>query len=352
MPDQIPEQILSLQDRVEEARLPKDLHDKLIERLVRISRIGASPAAFDELDRTTDYVDLLVSLPWGLRSDDILDLPYAKQVLDKNHYGLEEIKDRILEYVAVLKLNKEKFLQGKTGHARAPILCFVGLAGTGKTSVASSIAEALGKKFFRIPLGGMADPLDLRGKSKIHPEAEPGLVVKGLKKVGVKNSVILLDEIDRVATEGRSSIMGVLIELLDPEQNQAFLDHYIDYPFDLSEVLFIATANNITNIATAVLDRLEVIQMPSYTDQQKIMIGKEYILPQLIENSGLEKDVLTIDDNIWSVIVRPLGFDAGMRTLKRTIEGIIRKVVREVVEGKIQRVRLTDQNIKAYLPSY
>lgn len=345
MPDQIPEQILALQKKIEKASLPQDLREKLLERLKRIGRIGAAPAAFDELDRTTDYIEYLIKLPWEKESDDILDINHAKEILDKNHYGLEDIKGRILEHIAVMKLNKEKNTK-----MRAPIFCFVGLVGTGKTTIASSIAQALGKKFYRIPFGGIGSPLDLRGKSKMYPEAEPGQIIKGVGNVGVKNPVILLDEIDRVDPEGRAGIMGVLVELLDPEQNHAFIDHYIDYPFDLSEVLFIATANNTTNIATAVLDRLEVIQMPSYTDQEKMAIGKEYILPKAVGDSGLPAEAITVSDGVWPIIVRPLGYDAGMRTLERTIEGVVRKIAREYVEGKVQKAQLTEQNIKQYLP--
>lgn len=345
----IPQQVLQLQEEVEKADLPQDLRERMLERLSRISTLGGSPAAFDELDRTSDYVSWIVNLPWNKKGDDVLELEYAKKILDKNHYGLDDIKDRVLEFISIMKLNKER-ANGEV--VRAPILCFVGLVGTGKTTIAYSIAEALGKKFARIPFGGMGDPLDLRGQSKVHPEAEPGQIVKSLRKVGVRNLVILLDEIDRVTDEGRASIMGVLVELLDPEQNQAFLDHYIDYPVDLSEVLFVATANNTTNIATAVLDRLEVLHMPSYTDEQKIAIGKNYMLPRIIKESGLSENTLSIDEGVWPNIVRPLGYDAGMRTLERTIEGIVRKVAREVVEGKVERIHLNEENIKPYLPTY
>src|SRR5581483_10093151 len=265
---------------------------------------------------------------------------------DSHHFGLTEIKDRIYEYISVMKL---KGADSKE-IARAPILCFVGLVGTGKTTIASSIAEAMGRKFARIPFGGMGDPLDLRGQSRMHPEAEPGKIIKALRNVQSKNPVILLDEIDRVAAEGRSSIMGVLVELLDPGQNSAFVDHYIDYPFDLSEVLFIATANNTTTIATAVLDRLEPIMMPSYTDQEKITIAKQYVLPKKMKEAGLSETQLMFDDNVWPQIVRPLGFDAGIRTLERTIDGVVRKVAREIVEGKTQNVKLTPLNVKQYLP--
>lgn len=183
----------------------------------------------------------------------------------------------------------------------------------------------------------------------MHPEAEPGKIIKALRTTKSKNCVILLDEIDRVTDEGRSSIMGVLVELLDPEQNRSFSDHYLDYPFDLSEVMFIATANNTHSISTAVLDRLEPIQMPSYSDQEKITIGRQYMLPKIIRQSGIPVEALVIDEAVWPQIVRPLGYDAGMRTLERTIQGIVRKVAMDMVEGKIQTFKVTTENVKQFL---
>ena len=196
------------------------------------------------------------------------------------------------------------------------------------------------------------DSLDLRGQARVRPDAEVGLVMKALRQAGTKNPVILLDEIDRVADATRADIMGVLVELLDPKQNYAFRDHYIDYPVDLSEVLFIATANNTTKIATAVLDRLEPIQMPSYSDSDKIAIGKQYVLPNLLKEAGLTKEQIIIDEALWPKIVRPLGFDSGIRSLERTINGIVRKAALEVVEGKTTSLTLNDSNIKAYLPQW
>jgi len=266
----------------------------------------------------------------------------------QKHFGLDDIKDRVLEYLSVMKLKKEK---GEANDIyRAPILCFVGLVGTGKTTIAYSIAEALGRPIARIPFGGMGDPLDLRGQSRMHPEAEPGKVIKALRVTQSKSPVILLDEIDRVTDQGRSSIMGVLVELLDPRQNYAFVDHYIDFPFDLSETLFITTANNTTNIATAVMDRLEPISMPSYTDTEKVTIGQKYILPEAMKASGLPAESLIIDPDVWANIVRPLGYDAGIRTLERNIDGVVRKVARILVEGKSQSVHVTSQNVKEFLP--
>src|SRR3989338_9598426 len=192
----------------------------------------------------------------------------------------------------------------------------------------------------------MGDPLDLRGQSRMHPEAEPGKIIKALRQTQSKNCVILLDEIDRVTDEGRSSIMGVLVELLDPEQNKDFVDHYVDYPFDLSEVLFVATANNTHHIATAVLDRLEPISMPSYSDREKITIGRDYMLPKILNESGIPEGGINISEDVWPQIVRPLGFDAGTRTLERTIKGIVRKIARKMVGEKWVTYKITSENVK------
>ena len=343
------EQIKILSKKVKGKELPKDLQETIDVRLDQLTRLTESASFLPEIDRIGRYVEWVISLPWFARTQDNLDLVHAREILDKNHYGLGEIKDRILEYMSVMKLKQEK---GEEGVMRAPSLCFVGLVGTGKTTIASSIAEALGRKFVRIPFGGMESPLDLRGQSRVQPEAEPGKIIKSLKFAQAKNPVILLDEIDRVTDLGRASIMGVLVELLDPEQNHSYVDHYVDYPFDLSEVLFVATANNTHNIATAVLDRLEPISMPSYSDQEKITIGRDYMFPRILTDSGIPEGDLTISDEVWPQIVRPLGFDAGTRTLERTIRGISRKVARLIVEGKGNRFVITPQNVKEFLPKY
>ncbi|MFV1917196.1 MAG: AAA family ATPase [Patescibacteria group bacterium] len=347
MPD-VTGQIKELSEKVRKISLPEELREKILVRLGQLRKLTESPTFLPEFDRINRYIDWVAPLPWDTRTKDLLDIDHAKTVLDKNHYDLDELKARILEYISVMKLKLEK-KEGKDV-MRAPILCFVGLVGTGKTTLAASIAEAMGRNFARIPFGGMGDPLDLRGQSRMHPEAEPGRVVKALRATRSKNPVILLDEIDRVTDEGRSSIMGVLVELLDPEQNSAFVDHYIDYPFNLSEVLFIATANNTHHIATAVLDRLEPITMPSYTDEEKIKIGRDYMLPRVLATSGIPKGALIIEDEVWSKIVRPLGFDAGIRTLERTIQGVARKVARKVLEGKSKSFRITVDNVKEFLP--
>ena len=245
-----------LKQEISQAKIPEPLREKAILQISRISLALKYNGNLSQLDTVTKYIDWIVNLPWFTRTTDKLDLNLARQFLDKNHYGLEAVKKRILEYLAIIILKKRK---AQTDQFHAPSLFLVGLVGTGKTTFARSIAESLGRKFIRIPFGGLSSPLDLRGMSKVTPEAEPGMIIKGLRRVGSANPVILLDELDRVTPEARSSIMGVLIELLDPEQNQRFIDHFIDYPFDLSKAIFIATANNTNNVSTAVLDRLEVI---------------------------------------------------------------------------------------------
>jgi len=345
------EQIKNLVGKTNSSDVPGDLKKFILERLDQLLGMSSSPSFLPEIDRLGNYIDWVISLPWNKRTEDTLDLVRAREILDKNHYGLDEIKNRVLEYMSVMKLKSEHDKGQEIKETlRAPILCFVGLVGTGKTTISFSIAEALGRKFSRIPLGGMENPLDLRGQSRTQPEAEPGKVIKALRYAKSKNPVILLDEIDRVTETGRASIMGVLVELLDPEQNNSFIDHYIDYPVDLSEVLFIATANNTHNISTAVMDRIEPINMPSYTDYEKVTIGKKYMLPRVLAKAGISEESFKIDDQAWSQIARPLGFDAGIRTLERTIEAIVRKAARMMVEGKGENFNITPENIKEFLP--
>lgn len=330
--------------KITNSQLPVGLGEKLQSNLDRLEKAVQSLGYSLELEREMGYLDFVSSLPFNRLSQDILDLKRAAQILDQHHYGLQTVKDRILEYLSVLILNAKK------GQAlRSQVIAFVGLVGSGKTSLAYSIAESLGREIIRIPFGGLGSVKELRGESRIKAEAEPGRLIKSIAAIGYSNPVILLDEIDRVAVETRSDVMGVLVELLDPEQNQGFVDHFIDYPFDLSKALFIATANNLSNVATAVMDRLEVIEMPSYTDNEKVVIGRDYLLPKAVREAGLENKAIQIDPLIWPQVVRPLGYDAGIRSLQRNVQKIVRKVAREVVEGNPGPYNLTAANIGRYL---
>lgn len=345
------EDIKLLEEKLKNSQIPPDLRQKSQAIIDRLIRIAQSAGYSNEYDSVSRYLDWVVSLPWYKRSEDVLSLQRAKKILDENHFGLDNIKEKILEYISVASLKKNQE-ESKEKSIKAPAFLLQGLVGTGKTTMAYSIAQALGRQFGRIPMGGMGDALQLRGRSRAYPDAEPGQIMKILRRVQTKNPVILLDEIDRVTEEARADIMGVLVELLDPEQNFSFLDHFIDHPFDLSEILFVSTANNVANVATAVLDRLEIIEMPSYSDEQKIIIGKNYLLHRAMTASGLSPTDLKFDEEIWHKIVRPLGFDAGMRTLDRTINGICRKVAKQKVEGKVQNVVIGEQNLKEYLTTW
>jgi len=329
--------------------LPEDLDLKIVQmldRLNRIAQIGGYAAEFDILSR---YIETVVSIPWDARTEDKLDLTRVKETLDKNHYGMEDVKERILEYLATMLLIKRR---GGNGIVKSPVLLFVGLQGVGKTTLAISIAESLGREFVRIAMGALGTVLELRGRSKAFPESEPGQIIKALIRAKVRNPVILLDEIEKASGELglRSDIMAALLEILDPNQNSQFRDHYIDYPVDLSEVLFVCSANNTGTISTALMDRMEVIKMPSYTDAEKIVIARDYLMPKVMGMTSLKTEELKIDPNLWPFVVRPFGYDTGIRSLSRTLESIARKVAKEIIEGKSNGVLITAENLKRYLP--
>ncbi len=343
-------ELSKLMASVEATELPSELHVKLKNLLVRLNRSVGQVGYLNLYEEVTSYIEWVISLPWTARNNDILDLHAAQDVLNQSHYGLLPIKQRILEHLSVL------ILQAKTESpesvTRSPVLCFVGLPGIGKTSIAFSIAQSLGRPFIRIPMGGMGTAKQLRGEPRSMAAAEPGQIIKSLRRVKVKNPVILLDEIDRTAESARAEIMGVLLELLDPEQNSAFSDNYIDYPFNLSEVLFIASANNTNGIANAVLDRLEVIQMPGYSDEEKIHIAQNYLFPRQLKFAAIPDGAVTVDEAVWPMIIRPLGFDAGIRTTERLINGIVRKIALQLVSGAGQQFTITPQNLKQFMPSW
>ena len=361
------EQLIEIEEllkKIEEAPLPavlKDKANKMIQRLNRMAKFGSYSGEYELIEK---YIDWIVSIPWGKYSKDNLDLENARDVLDRNHYGLNSVKDRVLEFLAVARLNPfdnirleeegyEAMKTMKKVGQHAPILCFVGIQGIGKTSMAKSIAHALGKQFVRISLGAMGSVTDLKGQSRAFLDAEPGQVVKSLTRTKVMNPLILLDEIDKVsAAEGRrADINAALLEILDPEQNPSFVDSYIDFPIDLSRVLFICTGNTLSTLSAALLDRLEIIRFPSYTDEEKEKIAKHYLLPKVIKACGLRQDQIEINESVWPLIIRPLGFDAGVRQLERNITTVCRKVARNIVEGRGDRFLITPENFREYLPA-
>lgn len=348
--DPLLNEVGKLRGIVENAQLPQGMIDKLEEMLVRLERSAKFGIYSEEYERTAHYVEWVTKIPWRRHTQDRLDIEETRQIMDKHHYGVEPVKQRILEHLSTIKLN---LMNNRTDIiSRAPILLLVGLAGTGKTSFGFALGEAMNRQVVRIPFGGMGSARDLRGQSRLHLEAEPGAVIKAIVNAGAINPIILLDEIDRVAEHARADIMGVLLALLDPSQNKAFIDHYIDYPVNLNEVLFIATSNNTDNISTAVLNRLEVIRMPTYSDEEKIIIGKNYVLPGAMEDAGLLPGQLVIPDDVWPALVRPLGFDSGIRVLKRMIDNLTRKVAYLIVTKQSNQVIITQDNLNQFVDQY
>lgn len=345
--DNVTVEIQRLEALLRDADIPHELWDKANVQMQRINLALRYGGNVNQLDMLSKYVEWITALPWTKASVDNLEIENAKKMMDTNHFGLDEIKKRILEYISVLILQKRNATADT--HFHAPVLLFVGLAGTGKTTFAQSIADVFGRQFVRIPFGGLSSALDLRGVSKVQPEAEPGYIMRALRRVGTRNPVILLDELDRVVDTSRGAIMGVLLELLDPKQNSSFVDHYIDFPFDLSDALFIATANNTQDISTAVMDRMEVIQMPSYTDDQKIAIGRDYILPRLIKESGIPAGAIIVEDDVWKALARAAGYDPGIRSVERKVESIVRTAALKMVSTSETTFTVNAQNMNQYI---
>lgn len=343
------QEIAELRAKIEQAQMPEEMLYQLKKEIVSLERSVELGSYDEKYEKTSRYLDWATRVPFGKYTEDTLDIQKAKEIFDKHHYGMDEVKNRFLEYLAVLNLQKNNI--GEEDFS-APILLLVGLVGTGKTTFAYSLAEALGRKIVRIPIGGMGSSKELRGDSRLKLGSEPGKVLRGVVESGVMNPVILLDEIDRAADDANMDIMGVLVELLDPAQNHAFVDNYLNYPIDLSKAIFIATCNNTRKIATAVMDRMEKISMPSYTDEEKIVIAKKYILPKVLKEAGLKKNQFVIEEDLWKTMVRPLGFDAGIRTLQRTLQGAVRKAARIIVEKGYSEVKITKENAKIFLPAY
>lgn len=344
------QEIQELKVKVQGSKIPEELRRKVDKDVVALERSVALGSYDEKYEKVSKYIDWVLRIPWEAETPDVLDVAKTKEIFEKHHYGMHDVKNRFLEYVSILKLRSQN--KDTASDFRAPILLLVGLVGTGKTTFAVSLAEALNRKLVRIPFGGMGASTELRGNSRLILGSEPGRVIKGLCEAEVRNPVILLDEIDRANEDTNKDIMGVLVELLDPAQNHAFRDNYIDYPVNLSHAIFLATANNTVSIATAVMDRMEKISMPSYTDHEKIVIAKKYVLPGLLSDAGLRPEQFVIHDDVWAVVTRPLGYDAGIRTLQRTLQGAVRKAVRIIVEKGYSEVVVTMANKNIFLPQY
>ncbi len=323
--------------KLEKANLPKEVQEEAERELNRMSQI---PQMSPEYTVSRTYLDWLVDLPWNLSTEDNLDVDRAQQVLDEDHHDLSKPKDRVIDYLSVRKLKADM---------KGPILCFLGPPGTGKTSLGQSIARALGRKFLRISLGGIRDEAEIRGHRRTYIGALPGRIIQGLRRIGSNNPVMMLDEIDKVGTDFRGDPASALLEVLDPEQNKAFVDHYIDLPFDLSKVLFIATANVGDTIPAPLWDRMEVIEMPGYIELDKIQIGKKYLIPKQIAEHGLETNDVVFEENVISKIIRNYTREAGVRNLERQIATICRKSARKIATGNKPPIRISEKDVAEVL---
>ena len=330
-------EIQEFSEQIQKARMPKEVEKEAFKQLSRLDMMHPD-AAESNIVRT--YLEWLVDLPWKKTTKDNLDIKKAKEVLDEDHYDLEKVKERILEYLGVRKLKKKM---------KGPILCFVGPPGVGKTSLGKSIARALGRKFVRISLGGVRDEAEIRGHRRTYIGALPGRIIQGIKQAGTNNPVFMLDEIDKVGADFRGDPSAALLEVLDPEQNFAFSDHYLNVPFDLSNVMFITTANLVDPILSALKDRMEVIRLSGYTTEEKLHIARKFLLPRQLDENGISTKDLEISDEAVTTAISQYTIEAGLRNIEREIAAICRKVARKKAEGKKGVTRVTKGNLHTYL---
>lgn len=330
-------EIAEYQEQMSKLKMPQNVAEKINKELGRLAKM---PPMTPEGAVIRTYIDSLLALPWGKFTKDNFDIDKAQDVLDKDHYGLKKVKERILEYLAVRALSKS---------TRGPILCLVGPPGVGKTSLASSIAKAIKRKFTRISLGGVRDEAEIRGHRRTYIGSMPGRIIHGIQTCGCMNPVFLLDEIDKMASDFRGDPASALLEVLDPEQNNSFSDHFIEFPFDLSHVFWIVTANAVDTIPPALLDRLEIIQLSSYTDEEKVKIAQLHLLPKELKLNGLEKYKVSVSEKAIRRVIHDYTREAGVRNLERKLAGICRKVAFKIVKGKGKGAQVTEKNLEKYL---
>jgi ATP-dependent Lon protease len=330
-------EINELRSRLDELDVPEDI-DRAARR--ELSRLEKLPPAAAEYGVIRTYLDWILTLPWGKTTDDNLDLDHARQILDEDHFDLEQVKERIIEYLAVSKLKND--LSG-------PILCFVGPPGVGKTSLGHSVARALGRKFVRISVGGVRDEAEIRGHRRTYVGAMPGTIIRAIRDADAMNPVFLIDEIDKMGADYRGDPASAMLEVLDPEQHSSFRDHYLDLPFDLSKVLFICTANLLDTIPPPLLDRMDLIDLSGYTEEEKFAIARRYLVPKQLEAHGLAKSRVTVADAAIRVVIREYTREAGVRNLERQLAALFRKAAREIAEGRAKRMTIGDKRVREWL---
>ena len=336
-------EIKELEDRIKAAGLPEEAEKVAMKELDRLTRI---PTQSPEYSVSRTYIEWLADLPWSKSSDDQINVKKAEKILDEDHYGLEKVKERILEYLAVRNLKQER---NPDGVVRGPILCFSGPPGVGKTSLGKSIARAIGREFVRMSLGGVRDEAEIRGHRRTYIGALPGRIIQSMKKAGTNNPVFMLDEIDKLGSDFRGDPSSAMLEVLDPEQNDSFSDHYLEVNFDLSKVMFITTANYQDAIPPALRDRMEILDFSGYIEDEKIKIAQRHLIPKQIEENGLTKKEVSLDKAAISELVRSYTRESGVRNLEREIANVLRKVARDMVEKTIKKIRITKAKVLDYL---
>lgn len=326
-----------LANKIKEKGMPQEIEEKALKEIARMDKMSSSSPEYTVI---RNYLDWLIDLPWKEETEDTENLGDAVKILNEDHYGLEKIKERITEYLAVLKL---------TGNLKAPILCFVGPPGVGKTSIATSVARSLGRKFVRMSLGGVKDEAEIRGHRRTYVGAMPGRIIYGLKNAGSINPVFLLDEIDKLSSDMRGDPASALLEVLDPAQNNTFRDRYLEVPYDLSKVLFITTANSVETIPSPLLDRMELIEISGYTEEEKLQIARRYLIPKRLEANGLKEGDVTFTEGALRAMIEGYTREAGVRTLERTIDAVCRKIAVKVAEGAKSKRKVTAESLHALL---